>query len=97
MHCLRRLYEGDLPFSSRTIALVKSIMIREHTEEYALRAKTGWSDAPTPGVGWYVGYVERGNDVFFFATELDIRRDADVQHRADLTLALLRHYGVIGR
>jgi len=88
---LVRLFKNDLPFSSRTMALVRKIMVQEKTDAYILSAKTGWSDAEIPGVGWYVGYVERENGVFFFATEIQIRKPGDVKARVSLTRTILSH------
>jgi beta-lactamase class D len=88
---LVRLFKNDLPFSPRTMALVRKIMVQEKTDAYTLSAKTGWSDAEIPGVGWYVGFVERENGVFFFATELQIRKPDDVKARVSLTRTILHH------
>jgi beta-lactamase class D len=77
------------------MATVRDIMIQEKTDRYTLRAKTGWSDASVPGVGWYVGYVERGSRIVFFATELDIREDKDLPARVEVTRAILRQLGLI--
>lgn len=92
---LVRLYQNRLPFSERTISLVKEIMIAEQTGDYTLRAKTGRSGDGNPEVGWYVGYVERGKKVFFFATELDVRSDADARQRVELSRALLKYCGIL--
>ncbi|MDQ3711847.1 MAG: penicillin-binding transpeptidase domain-containing protein [Acidobacteriota bacterium] len=71
---LVRFYENRLPFSKRSIETVKDVLINEKTDEYVLRTKTGWSNHYTPQVGWLVGYVEHGGDVYFFATEIDIKK-----------------------
>ena len=92
---LVRLYKNQIPFSARTVSLVKEVMIAEQAGPYTLRAKTGWSGGPPPSVGWYVGYVERGHDVYFFATELDIRSDEDIRTRVELSRALLKYCGVL--
>jgi len=42
---LKRLHSNDLPFSEKTIAIVKDIMIVEQTPDYRIRAKTGWAGA----------------------------------------------------
>jgi beta-lactamase class D len=65
---LRRLYTGDLPFSKRTMDIVRRIMIARDTDTYTLRAKTGWSGQDGMDIGWYVGYVQTKNNVCFFAT-----------------------------
>ncbi len=89
------LHRNRLPFSPQVIGVVKDLMIEEKTATYTLRAKTGWSDAYTPQVGWWVGYVERGDDVYFFATELDIKSDAEAPKRKDVTRAILRNLKII--
>lgn len=92
---LKRLHENRLPFSNRTIEIVKDIMIVEKTDKYKLRAKTGWSDAFDPNVGWYVGYVTRGNDVYFFALEIDIKHNEDAAKRIEITRSILRELKII--
>lgn len=88
---LRRLYNNELPFSERTVATVKDIMIVEQTPDYTIRAKTGWALAQK--IGWYVGYVEQNNNVYFFATNIDMPDDVDPSLRAEVTrrcLAMLQ-------
>lgn len=63
---LKKLYFNTLPFAVEHQETVKKIMIVEETDAYTLHAKTGW--AFKNSVGWYVGYVERGGDVYFFST-----------------------------
>lgn len=92
---LVRFYENRLPFSPQVISVVKDILIEEKTETYTLRAKTGWSDAYTPQVGWWIGYVERGADVYFFATEIDIKKDTDAARRKELTKRVLKSLKII--
>lgn len=92
---LVRLYENRLPFSPQVIALVKDIMIEEKTDTYTLRAKTGWSDAYTPQVGWWIGYIEKADNVYFFATEIDINKNEDAAKRKEVTKRILRHLKMI--
>lgn len=84
---LKDMYTYQLRLSKRTIDMVKGIMILEKNSEYTLSGKTGWgmmkgdtafSDsshktlARIKNIGWFVGYVEKGNDVFFFATNIEL-------------------------
>jgi beta-lactamase class D len=93
---LVRFYNYELPFSSRSIETVKDILIEEKTEKYTLRAKTGWSSAYTPQVGWWVGYVETSSgNTYFFATELDMNKDEDASKRKEITKNILRHLKII--
>ncbi len=92
---LVRLYENRLPFMPSTLATVKDILISEKTVNYVLRSKTGWSNDYTPQVGWFVGYVTRGADVYFFAAEIDIKKDEDLAKRAEITKKVLRSLKII--
>ncbi|WP_223805769.1 class D beta-lactamase [Pseudanabaena sp. UWO310] len=69
---LVKLYKGDLPFSPAVINTVKDIMVIERQENYTLRGKTGWgiNVDGLQNIGWYVGYVERDNNVYFYALNM---------------------------
>nr|WP_231506151.1 class D beta-lactamase [Planktothrix serta] len=87
---LRRLYSNKLPFSTRSLSIVKDIMVVEKTQDYTIRAKTGWEGKGTPNIGWYVGYVEQNQNVYFFATNIDIRKPEDADARKVLTRRCLQ-------
>ncbi len=92
---LVKFYQNRLPFSPQVISTVKDILIEEKTSEYTLRAKTGWSSAYSPQIGWWIGYVERGADVFFFATEIDIQKNGDASKRKEITRNILKDLKII--
>ncbi|MBY4947355.1 class D beta-lactamase [Cupriavidus respiraculi] len=92
---LRQLVAESLPFSPRTYAQVKSIMVNESTADYTLRGKTGWADNVSPDVGWWIGWVERGGESYLFAINLDITRPEHAKARFDITRAALRQMGVL--
>lgn len=95
---LRRLYNNDLPFSKRSLSIVKDILIVEQTPDYTIRGKTGlvgFVGNVTPQVGWYVGYLERGNNAYFFATNIDIRNQKAPSARMKLTRLCLRDLGLL--
>lgn len=95
---LRRLYGNELPFSAKAIATVKEIMVTEQTPDYTIRAKTGWFGFGNPevqNIGWYVGYVERGDDVYFFATNIEINQPGDGPARLEVTRRCLRELGIL--
>ena len=90
---LQRLYSNDLPFSEGTIATVKDIMVVEQTPDYTIRAKTGW--AIVAEVGWYVGYVEQNENVYFFATNIGIQDESDLGARKEVTRRCLTTLGLL--
>ncbi|MEH2225793.1 class D beta-lactamase [Nostoc sp.] len=94
---LQRLYQGDLPFSQRTINLVKDIMVREQTPDYTLRGKTGWLTSIKPNVGWFVGYLEQNKNVYFFATTLDMQKSEDAPVRIEITRRSLKDLGLLAQ
>jgi beta-lactamase class D len=50
--------------------IVKNVMITEQGSDYKIGAKTGWTRDKDINTGWWVGYLTRNNDVYFFATRL---------------------------
>jgi beta-lactamase class D len=92
---LQKLERNDLPFSQRTIELVKDMMIIERTPDYTLRGKTGWLTSVTPNLGWIVGYLERKNNVYFFATNIDMATVKEAGKRLELTRRSFKALGVL--
>jgi beta-lactamase class D len=45
--------------------------------------------------GWYVGYVETKDDVWFFATNIDTKSKDDLIKRKAITLEALKIKGII--
>jgi beta-lactamase class D len=76
---LRRLRADDLPFSARTRSIVKDILILERSEAWVLRGKTGLSGLGPGAVGWFVGWVERGDRAWFFASNMEVKEDTAVR------------------
>ncbi len=97
---LRRLYENALPFSLRSLDIVKEILVLEKTDRYTLRGKTGFTDfGGNHVVGWFVGYVETPKNVWFFASNIvsdNAERDSDriMKERKEIALRILRDLGL---
>ena len=51
-----RLAEGSLPFPAAAQAAVRDITRLERGPGWTLHGKTGWWNAPGPGLGWWVGW-----------------------------------------
>jgi beta-lactamase class D len=96
---LRRLYNNDLPFSAKSIATVKDILVLEQTPDYTLSGKTGWVGFETqktiPQVGWFVGYLEQNKNVYFFATNIEMHNKKDAKVRIDLTRRCLKDLALL--
>jgi len=94
---LKRLHRRQLPFHENAVAAVLDMMIVEQTPEATLRAKTGLTARVSPGVGWYVGLVERGRETWCFALNLEVAKsdDAAIAARKSVALAILRGEGIL--
>lgn len=68
---LKRFYQSRLPVSEQTALIMKRMMILEENDEFKLSEKTGWSVRNGKNNGWFVGYVESQNKVYFFATNIE--------------------------
>jgi beta-lactamase class D len=69
---LRRVATGDLPVSPQTSGAVQEITLLESTDKGLLHGKTGWTTASSPGIGWFVGWVERSRSIYPFALNIDM-------------------------
>lgn len=92
---LKKVYHNTLPYMPEHLELLKELLLIEATDAYILRAKTGWTARLEKQHGWYVGYVETNSEVWFFATNTEIRTDADAKYRKDITMEALTRTGII--
>lgn len=92
---LQQLEGNDLPFSQRAIDLVKDIMIVERTPTYTLRGKTGLIFSVAPNIGWFVGYLEQNNNVYFFATNITMPNAEDIAKRLEVTRRSFQLLGLL--
>lgn len=88
---LRKVYAEELPIKQENIEILKDIMLSEETADYKIWVKTGWQGLH----GWYVGYIEVGNEVWFFANYIEIKTPADLIFRGQLVIDSLKLQGII--
>jgi beta-lactamase class D len=74
---LKALYKEELPFSADIHQTVKKLMIDEESESYKISGKTGWTKTDERDIGWWIGFVEKKEDTWLFATRIskDITSD----------------------
>jgi beta-lactamase class D len=92
---LKQLVKRSLPYRESSYDILKTIMLEEATPGYRLYAKTGWAACTTPGIGWYVGYVETAGDTWLFALNLDSRSTADLPLRKQIAMNALQIKGIL--
>ena len=91
---LARLAQGTLPFPLDVQRSVREIVQLEQRDDRILYGKTGWTTAPDPDIGWWVGWVTSGEFVYSFAINIDMINTGDVAKRVELGKACLKELGV---
>lgn len=96
---LKRFYQSELPIADRTELIMKRMMVVEENQDYKLSGKTGWSIRNGNNSGWFVGYVEVKNNLYFFATNVEPKEGFDMRQfpmiRKDITYKSLKAMKVI--
>lgn len=96
---LKGVYEETLPFSNAHFNILKQMMLNEQTDTYNVYAKTGWTRYQEKDTGWWVGYIERSDNVYFFATRLIQNRKTKNPNfgecRKEITRAVLKQMNII--
>lgn len=97
---LSRLDQGKLPIQSFTRDAVIDMLTVDVGDDYVLRGKTGLLGPPDnpERIGWFVGWVEKGNRRVYFATLLD-GHGAEIdlaRARRRVTERVLARLGVLG-
>lgn len=98
---LSRLHRNALPFSQRTIDIVKDITVRRRSKPgkdsvvYTYRGKTGWSLRTDENIGWFVGWLECEDGVWFFALNIDMKGEETLNARTEIPWNILRDLGLV--
>lgn len=92
---LAQLAQGKLPFPKEAQDGVLDITLLEKNERWTLHGKTGWGTATKPGIGWWVGWVEKQGRIYAFALNIDMQSAEDVPKRMALGKASLAASGIL--
>ncbi|WP_026180104.1 class D beta-lactamase [Hahella ganghwensis] len=88
---LARLAQGELPFPVQAQADTREIVQLEQDLDWTLYAKTGWGN----DIGWWVGWVTKGDRVYSFALNIDMYSAAEANKRIVLGKASLQGLGIL--
>ena len=92
------LSRNELPVTDRSQYIVKEALISEATPDYVVHSKTGFSGVGTkesPGIGWWVGWVEKGIEIYYFAFNMDIDREGMLPYRKAIPKKLMESSGLL--
>ncbi len=92
---LKKLHNNELPFKVQNIQIVKDLMVVEETDDYKFRAKTGWAVRADGQHTWWIGYVEKGDQVWFFATNIELTHNDQAKYSREITREALELIGVL--
>jgi beta-lactamase class D len=93
---LKRFYQNEMPFAQRNLDIVKDILVLEKTPTSQLSGKTGTQLRVKPSINWFVGYVKKGDEVYLFATNLELPEGVTDNTRAkEITKRILRDMELI--
>ena len=84
-----------LPFPDQAQRQVAEITRVDSGPGWSLHAKTGWQNAPGAGVGWWVGWVQRGKQITPFALNIAMAGAADAPKREQLGRSSLQALGIL--
>jgi bla regulator protein BlaR1 len=84
---LERMYLYKLPVKKRNVDILKKIIVLSKENDATLSGKTGTEQGK---IGWFVGYVEKGDDVYFFATNIQSGVNASGVEAKEITLRILK-------
>lgn len=93
---LAKLAKNELPYSKKIQKQVQDITTLETTENWVLHGKTGWAteNIETP-IGWFVGWVEKGDEIYSFAMNMDLPESKDLVKREKIAKEGLKVLGIL--
>lgn len=94
---LLKLITNKLPFSERTVNIVKDIMTLEKNDLYVLRGKTGSGENKDikKTQGWFVGFLTLGDNAYVFATYIEAPENANGKKAKEISYEILKSLKLI--
>ncbi|WP_264740531.1 BlaR1 family beta-lactam sensor/signal transducer [Cytobacillus firmus] len=92
---LKKFYANQFGFKEKNIQTVKDSIKLERKEGALLSGKTGTGTVNGKNInGWFIGYVESGQDTYFFATNIQNEDNSNGSKAAEITLSILKQKGI---
>ena len=93
---LEKLFADRLPFSHSSINQLQDIMLMKKTKDYSLYGKTGLGFIdPQKQLTWFVGFVDRGENRYYFAAKTVGYSGSDLRFSKTACLKSLRKLKII--
>ncbi|WP_289139360.1 BlaR1 family beta-lactam sensor/signal transducer [uncultured Brevibacillus sp.] len=92
---LKSLYTNQLEFHEKNIQAIKETIRLEEKDGAILSGKTGTGSVNDKTVnGWFIGYVEKKGNTYFFATNIQNEDHSYGSKAAQITLSILKKKGI---
>lgn len=87
---LQRFYINEFNFDTDNVQTVKNALLLASNSNGNLYGKTGTGNINGKNIsGWFIGYVETSNNIYFFALNIGSTNDATGSKASDITLSIL--------
>ncbi|GED69847.1 BlaR1 family beta-lactam sensor/signal transducer [Brevibacillus reuszeri] len=92
---LKSLYTNQLGFHEKNIQAIKETIQLEEKDGAKLSGKTGTGTVNDKTVnGWFIGYVEKEGNTYFFATNIQNEDHSNGSKAAQIALSILKNKGI---
>lgn len=92
---LKKIYTNELSYDVQNIQAVKDGLFISSSQNVSLYGKTGTGTVNGQNTnGWFVGYLESGENTYFFAANIQGNPQADGAAASDIALDILRRKGL---
>ena len=92
---LKKLYNNQFEFAHKNIEAVKNALSLYTTDEGTLSGKTGTQEINGQNTsGWFIGYIEKNDRTYFFATNIQSDQFASGPVATELTFTILSDLGL---
>lgn len=85
---LQRLYHQELPISMATYSTMKTVMLIDEKENYRLSGKTGWAIREDSNIGWFIGFIETEDNIYYLATNITPKNEVGLENFARIRLQI---------
>ncbi|WP_216696541.1 BlaR1 family beta-lactam sensor/signal transducer [Anaerostipes faecalis] len=87
---LKKLYHNSFGFDIRNVNTVKNSILLSSSKKGSFYGKTGTGRIDGMDVnGWFIGYIEKSRNTYFFATNIKADKHATGSNAAKITLSIL--------
>ncbi len=96
---LYKFYQRRLTLQKNTYNIMSRMLVIDDNDQYKISGKTGWAIRERNNTGWFVGYIEKENEVYFFATIVEPNTTFNMDFfpviRSEITLKALKQLNII--